>query len=426
MGAAQFSMRPLLGSVLALSLFAVGCASQDGERESVAVVKSAIQGGTEDTQHAYAVGIYDAEEGALCSGALIAPNLVLTARHCVAPVSEEVVNCMTARFGRERNPRELRVTTDAQMRLGDRTGAFGTRLFIPKDAAFCGNDIAIIELSSNLADEGSLFVTPAIEAPMTDRGRYGLSVTAIGYGVTSPSGDGGGTRRIRQNIAIQCIPGDPEIPCGKPQGVEPTEFVTGDGTCQGDSGSSAYEQGSFDRGSPVTLGVLSRGGQNGDTCLGAVYTRTDQFRELVVAAALQGAKDGGYAAPAWAHAQAVTQSGPGIVELGSLGVACTSNDQCSSQICATSGQAYVCSQACQLDEKDSCPGGFSCVKSGDDGGGYCFERPSGQLKSAAGPSSEQGGCAVGSAARGGDATGLLLLGAAMLSVGRRRRSRRRP
>ncbi|MBK7395382.1 MAG: trypsin-like serine protease [Myxococcales bacterium] len=69
---------PLLG------LVAFGACHPAGDPEGeVRGQTAAIIGGTADTTDTWVVGI-DIGGGGVCSGALIAPNLVLTARHCVS------------------------------------------------------------------------------------------------------------------------------------------------------------------------------------------------------------------------------------------------------------------------------------------------------------------------------------------------------
>src|SRR5262249_34823374 len=115
-----------------------------------------------------------------------------------------------------------------------------------------------------------------------------------------------GTRRYRENIEILCIPGDPDpdLDCGKLVGptLSAREFLAASGVCEGDSGSSAFEEMAFMAGQYVTLGVLSRGGANAsDTaCVDAVYTRLDAWAGLVVDTAKKAAADGNYALAAWA------------------------------------------------------------------------------------------------------------------------------
>jgi hypothetical protein len=79
-----------------------------------------------------------------------------------------------------------------------------------------------------------------------------------------------------------------------------SEFVTEGYVCSGDSGSGAFDQGSFDSPSPYVMGALSRGPQTKDKCLAAIYSRTDMHAQLIIAAANKAAMQGGYAPLAWA------------------------------------------------------------------------------------------------------------------------------
>src|SRR5437762_8849009 len=88
LGRKRRSMR--IQSVSFVLLLTVACGGTDeaSRSESLGAQKSAIQGGQLDTnaKHGFAVGVAN-KLGGLCSGTLIAPNLVLTARHCVVPPS---------------------------------------------------------------------------------------------------------------------------------------------------------------------------------------------------------------------------------------------------------------------------------------------------------------------------------------------------
>src|SRR5688572_29412581 len=92
----------------ALCLGAVGlagCGGADGEEEvgadfAIAQRQQAIGGGETDSEHTavLAIATITAEEQGLCTGTLIAPNLVLTARHCVVPTESQLVNCEDSTF----------------------------------------------------------------------------------------------------------------------------------------------------------------------------------------------------------------------------------------------------------------------------------------------------------------------------------------
>jgi len=270
-----------------------------------------IQGGTSDTKHLFAVGILASVGGgtALCSGALIAPNLVATARHCVAAVpADGIIDCPTTKFGALTPAKNIAVTTEADLRVAT-TSVAVSKVIVPSGAdqtAVCGNDIALLILAQSISLPD--YVTPVINPPMSDHTRYSATVTAIGYGITSAndtSGSSAGVRRIRQGIALTCIPDDPTFANCYPSRTLPitaAEFSSGNGTCEGDSGSDAYEQDNFDSGKWYGFGVLSRGASSGSTCVGGIYTRFDAWSSLLLDAAKQAAAAGGYDLPAWAGA----------------------------------------------------------------------------------------------------------------------------
>jgi MYXO-CTERM domain-containing protein len=163
---------------------------------------------------------------------------------------------------------------------------------------------------------------------MTDRSKIGSEITALGYGITSPNASDSGVRRIRQKIAIKCVPGDDTYDCkGGYESMldSDKEFITEGYVCSGDSGGGAFEQDSFEQGAPYVLGALSRGPQTEVQCLAAIYSRTDAHAEMIIAAGKKAAKAGGYADPAWLSAP-VPEAPEGELGTTCEGELCTSVD----------------------------------------------------------------------------------------------------
>lgn len=285
-----------------------------------------IQGGTDDTTHTFAVGIIIqmAAGTALCSGALLAPNLVATARHCVAAIpAGGAVTCPDTKFGAVTSASNIIVSTDASVLTSAAKHIGVSKVIVPSgtdQTAVCGNDIALLILSQNVSLPA--YVTPVLDPPMTDHTRYSPTITAIGYGVSSATdmtGASAGTRRIKQDVALACIPNDPTFTNCYPSRSFPmtaAEFASGNATCEGDSGSDAYEQDNFDAGRWVGFGVLSRGASQGATCLGGIYTRFDAWSSLIVDAATQAAMAGGYDLPSWAMPGVAGDAGTGSSDAG--------------------------------------------------------------------------------------------------------------
>jgi Trypsin len=369
----------------------VGCGSGDQPRgatvEPLSRSSSAIQGGIADSTDQFAVGVVQfAPQGgiAYCSGVLLAPNLVATARHCVASVSSSAIDCATSVFSSALPATALSVTPDPTITQSSNfikviAGDGGPDgVVVPTPTGVCGNDIALLILDRSI--QLPQYVIPTINPPMTDHQAYTTAVTAIGYGVNTPTDTNGasaGIRRIKENINLVCIPNDktPADCYSDPNlrsVISPNEFEGGDGTCEGDSGSGAFDQGSFNGGKWVAFGVLSRGGVNADAglCLGSIYTRFDAWGSLLIGAAARAAAIGGYPPPSWtglAPVQSIDASSPeaASMESGPAANACSPNgtscgqdgDCCSVNCISHDGKTGSCT-AC--DPNNACNGGYGC------------------------------------------------------------------
>jgi len=289
--------------LLLVMQFACALPSDDAEAEDIGSHGSAVVDGSEaPKKYNFAVAVANAYSG-ICSGTLIAPNLVLTARQCVIAPSDiprggpSGLSCAEATFPEDDlDPSQLFVTASVEAKPNGRSKFyFVKKVFTPTERAWCGNDIALLELEGGIPASEAQPATPVVRFSLSDPSKVGRTVTAVGYGRTNPAEKDAGIRRIRADVEILCIPGDESYDCDP--AVDQREFVTDGYVCAGaDSGSGPYQV-TPDDGTMYVLGVLSRTDTN---CRNGVYTRTDAHGELIIAAGLEAAAEGGYQTPRWA------------------------------------------------------------------------------------------------------------------------------
>jgi secreted trypsin-like serine protease len=238
-----------------LLLTALGCAGADPNSLDLATQDDEIVGGKPDKGRDPAVIAIDIDGQGLCSGTVVAPRVVLTARHCVSDTVEEI-DCRSG--GRQiygdRDPSSLTIVAGDTFRTGTPI-ARGKKLVVPSSTTLCGKDIALIEL------DRAVSITPLkvnVDHPL----RVGDKVKMVGYGQRGDDA-AAGRKYMRENVPILEL--------------SKSELLVGEVSCSGDSGGPA-----IDKGRSAVVGVVSRGGP---VCEGSearnVYTRTDAFASLV-------------------------------------------------------------------------------------------------------------------------------------------------
>ncbi len=332
--------RRLGGLCVAIALTAFGCGAEGPTSEELDVALSQVQqgimGGYEDSDDTAVVGLvsFTNQSLGICSGTLIAPNVVLTAQHCVAPTSTQGVVCGETSFGSAYSASGLYITTEPSMTRDPRDYWESAEVFVTDSSDFCGNDIAILVLTEPV-DES--YATPRIPRVDTPIERYD-GYYAVGYGSTSDAGGGSGTRRRRDNLVIDCV--GAECPTWY---VTAEELVGDTGVCTGDSGGPAFDL--LGR----VVGIASRGAMNCDM---PVYTHVQPWGEWIREKVVYATQGAGIATPGWANGFPTDP----IYTL-RVGSVCAEDSDCESYSCLDG----YCTRPCN--ENAPCPTAYVCDES---------------------------------------------------------------
>ncbi len=269
-----------------LTFFGCGGDPWEESEESTNQAQEAIQGGYRDRADSATVGVGITNESGFfiraCSGALIAPNLVLTAQHCIAD-TPKFVHCQSSLFAPAVPPLFVYVTLSTSM-WDDAAWIPVIDLHTaPGDKRVCGHDLTLLVLGYPIDDVKTPLV-PRLDQDVTPGEFY----SAIGFGATDGNKKNTGVRHRRDALRILCVGSDCES-----GSVHEGEWRGDYGICNGDSGGPALDLGR------KLIGISSRGPVG---CDAPIYSGLWQFKDWLREAGREAADKGNYPPPTWTGA----------------------------------------------------------------------------------------------------------------------------
>lgn len=310
-----------------------------------------------------------------CTGVLVAPNVVLTARHCALTKGQLESSC-------DDSPKELEfadpgsfwVTTAATMTP---KAAYGQGIKWGASAwkSPCGHDVALLELDSSLVGFDEPLMKPQLS------GTPAGDASFFAFGPTSSTDATHSDQRKELPASVLCV-GTGTKGCSSVAGGDTLrlgEVLTSRTVCQGNSGSPLVSKTSGE-----IVGTLSRALQLSEGCGLGVTSTISPHALLLSRFVAEIAEKSKYPPPAWV-ATAQARGNSDTYKRGEVGMPCDDASECASKDCRSrdGGKTFACSQSCAT---AACPSNLSCEETSE--GKFCFEPDPNAV--------EDSGCSMGS------------------------------